>query len=266
MKMKQKMKRLLACTLAFAMLMTLSVVTKAQAAVKDNFPNKARIYTYENGLATGQVEITLADQEKSVSNVKSKDKNLIVKLTEQEKNIYYENLDNNSYTIGFGTEKSGTYTVTYDIVKNGKTVDTKKITVYAYPHPIKTLSIDGKRGNFYGSAKKGKVKVELQPGNTIKKLEVGTYKRVSKDEYGTKKVSSEMKYKTFKNGSSVTFGTSGYYYESKYDDRGNYEGNTSYHGNMNSSLFSSTSIRVTYKDKYTKETETINYVLRGYAK
>ena len=43
--MKQKMKRLLACTLAFAMLMTLSVVTEAQADEKETYPKTFRLNT-----------------------------------------------------------------------------------------------------------------------------------------------------------------------------------------------------------------------------
>ena len=170
-------------------------------------------------------------------------------------------LQENVYNIAVGTEKEGTYTVTYDIVEDGETVETKKLTVYAYPSPVKSFTTDAENNYYYGNAKKSKIKVALLPGNTIKKLEVGTYQKKT-DKNGT--TSSEIVYKSFKNGATVTLGTSNYYFKSQQGKRGSKD--SYYSGSLSSSLLSRTIIRITYQDKYTKQTEELNYNLCGLAK
>lgn len=73
MKMKQKIKRLLACTLAFAMLMTLSVVTEAQAAVKLN-KKSASIYAGETVQLklSGAKTVSWGSSNKKIATVTSK--------------------------------------------------------------------------------------------------------------------------------------------------------------------------------------------------
>ncbi len=258
--MKQKMKRLLACTLAVMMLMSMSVVMEAQAAVKDNLPTKCRLYLYEN-FNYDTVELSLANADQSIENVKSKSKDLVAKLSSRSTIISDGVTEENLYNISFGTEKEGTYTVTYDIVENGETIETKKLTVYAYPSPVKSFTTDAENNYYYGNAKKSKIKVALLPGNTIKKLEVGTYQKKT-DKNGT--TSSEMVYKSFKNGATVTLGTSNYYYKSQQGKRGSKD--SYYSGSLSSSLLSRTIIRITYQDKYTKQTEELYRNFIGLAK
>lgn len=260
MKMKQTMKRLLACTLAVVMLLTLPVTTKAQAAVKDNLPEKVRIYTSTTPWSKS-VYLTLEDTEKSIENVKSNSKNLKAELVGSYTNIQQGNVYSHSFTIGMIPFKDGTYTVTYDIVKNDKVVDTRKMEVYAYPSPIKDVTLDGKTDSYYENKAKGKIKVSLTSGNTIKKLEVGTYKMITDKNSGQKR--TDMTYKTFKNGDSVKLGTIGSYSEYGYGNRIKDE---SYSGSLNSTLKSYTEIKITYKDKYTKQEETISRAFYGLAK
>ena len=260
MKMKQTMKRFLACTLAVAMLLTLPVTTKAQAEVKDNLPKKVRVYTSDTPWSRS-VYLTLADADKSIENVKSNSSNLKAELTNCYKSIQNGTVYSNSFSIGMIPFRDGKYTVSYDIVKNDKVVSTQKMEVYAYPSPLKSVTLDGEESSSYGTKTKAKIKVSLASGNTIKKLEVGTYKVKTDKNSGQK--TSGITYKTFKNGASVKLGTSGYYYEYQWGDRVK---DDSYNGQLNSSLNSYTEIKITYKDKYTKQEETMSRGFYGLAK
>ena len=260
MKMKQTVKRLLACTLALSMLLVMPMVTTAKAEVKDDLPTKFRVYTSSTPWSR-TLSLSLADKDKSIDNVKSSSKDLQVALVGINKHYNSEQLYNNTYRIGMIPFKNGTYTVSYDIIKNKKVVDKKKITVYAYPSPKGTLKVDGKYDDYYGTKTKAKIEVTMEDGNVIKKLEVGTYKLKTDKNSGDK--SSEMVYKTFKNGATVNLGKTGYYYEYKSGERFKDEYAS---GSMDSSLNSDTMIRVTYIDKYTKQEETRTYGLYGLAK
>lgn len=182
-------------------------------------------------------------------------------LTGYNKNISNGDVSNNSFTIGMLAFKSGKYTISYDIVKNKKVVLKKKIAVYAYPYPIKSVTVDGKDNSNYGTKTKAKIKVALTSGNTLKKLEVGTYQIKTDKESGRK--SSEMTYKTFKNGATVKLGTTNYYSKGQSGDRLK---DDYFSGNLSSSLTTYTEIRITYKDKYTKQLETVYRGLYGLAK
>ena len=84
-----------------------------------------------------------------------------------------------------------------------------------------------------------------------------------KTDAGSGQKSTEMVYKTFKNGASVKLGTIGSYNQYGWGDRLKDE---SYSGRLNSSLNSYTAIRITYKDKYTKQDEERIWAFRGIAK
>lgn len=260
MKMKQTMKRFLAGTLAAVMLLTLPVTTKAQAAVKDNLPEKVRVYTSSIPWSKS-VSLTLEDTDKSIENVKSDSKNLKAELVGSNKSIQRGNVFSHSFTIGMIPFKDGVYTVTYDIVKNDKVIDTRKMKVYAYPTPLKDVKLDGKTDNYYADKAKAKIKVSLTSGNTIKKLEVGTFKIKTIKNSGQKLTNKT--YKTFKNGDFVKLGTIGSYNEYSH---GNRIKDDDYSGSLSSTLVSQTEIRITYKDKYTKQEETITRNFYGLAK
>ena len=238
------------------MLMTLPVTTKAQAEVKDNLPQKARIFTYDTP-SSSSVKLTLKDPKKTIENVKSGSSKLKVGLVGDRTVIQQGNVTDHSFTIGMVAFEDGTYTVTYDIVKDKKVIATNKIKVYAYPSPIKSITLDGKKVSFYGTKTKAKIKVSLVSGNTIKKLEVGTQK-TKKDTKNT-----EVVYKTFKNGDAVKLGTIASYIQYGWGDRLK---DDFFGGNMYTSSMSDTHIRITYKDKYTKQDEVKTLSLFGIAK
>ena len=259
MKMKQAMKRIVACTLAITMLMTLTVTTKAQAEVKDNLPKKVRLYTSNQGRDSEcTVGLSLADEKKSITNVKSNSKNLVAQYAGYTYHMFAGEVNQNDHLIGLVATRTGEYTVTYDIVKSGTVVSSETMQVYAYPNPAH-VSLDGDNGPYYRDKTKAKVKVSLDSGNKIKKLEVGTYK-MSSDE-GRKR--SEVSYKTFKNGDIVKLGNVPQYYEYHNGDRLKDQW---YSASCNDSLMAYTLIRITYMDKYSKQEETITMRYYGWAK
>lgn len=258
MKMKQTMKRLLACTLAVMTLLTLPVTTKAQAEVKDNLPEKVRYYTSGEG---GAGILTLSDTKQTIENVKSSSSYLKAELLRRNTDIRDGVVYRNDLTIGLYPLKDGKYAVTYDIVKNNQVVSNLKMEVYAYPSPVKSVTLDGKTESFYGTKTKAKIKVSLDKGNTIKKLEIGTYQIKTDTITGRKQ--SELTYKTFKNGATVQLGTKSDYYEFVNNDRLK---DDYFNGSLRSSLNSRTYIRITYKDKYTGQEETITKTFYGQAK
>ena len=171
-------------------------------------------------------------------------------------------VEKNEYEIEFRTEKSGTYKVTYDIIKDGVAIDTEEITVYAYASPVKSVTVDGKNDRFVGNKKTGKVKVTLASGNKIQKLEVGTFQKPQNSSTMTYK----MTYQSFKNGASVKFGATDQILQFSNGNLNDTSEDGDFSAYLRDSLFARTFIRVTYIDKYTKQTESTIIVLRGFAK
>lgn len=258
MKMKQKMKRLLACTLALAMLMTLSVVTEAQADVKGTYPKTFRLNTSDIWNQQ-QVTLTFDEYGMDIANIKTSSPNLIAKRCYHYANSYESSNPVNYSMMGFAAKKDGTYTVTYDIVKDKKVVSSEKMTVYAYPTPIKSMLLDGSSNLTYKYKKQAKVKVELKAGNKIKKLEVGSYKETKPV---PDMVRTELTYKTFKNGGTVKLSPVAMWESMEDGDRKSDD----YCGYLVSSLYSQTPIKITYVDKYTKQEEELIINLCGWSK
>lgn len=245
-------KKLIALVLMVVMVVTL-MPTPALAAEKDSIPTKARMRG--NDWDDDAIQIELADTTQTIANVKSNSKNAIAKITRTSVTIREGETSEykNEITIGVYTKKNGTYTISFDILdKDGKAVSSNKVKVYAYDSPLKSISVEGKdKNSSLLSKKSGKVKVALESGNKIKKLEYGVYTAVKSDSDSSNKY--EIKYKTFKNGEKITYGSNPYMYDYEYkSDYSNY-----YSSDMSTSLVAPTIIRITYIDKYTKQEETI---------
>ncbi len=256
--MKRILKKMVISCLVAAVIAAGILPAGVSAAKKDNFPSKVRMFYVSD---EGAIEIELADEKQSIGNIKTSSKDLFAMLTGSE--YSYERLEGgssitNQYTIGLYGEKDGTYTVSFDILdENNKKVSTKKVLVYKYPSPVKSVTMNGKlQEDNWLSEKSAKVKVSLSSGNKIQKLEYGVYE-IIENEGQTR---SEIVYKTFKNGSSVTFGTQSYYYANDYTYEN--EGQEFGHRYFNTGIDCPTYIRVVYYDKYTKQNEA--YVIHYY--
>ena len=228
------------CVVLFA---AIAFVLSPQARINaaTNLPSKARAFT--NMQSSISYDNPAGKRIKSVS---SNSKNLIAKITNQ---AYVSN-DNgkttttNTATISLYGLKDGKYTVTVNFTDNTK----KKITVYSYPKPY-SIKVDGKdMSNILTNKSKIKVKVSMTKGNTLKDLKYSAEKKVKSDnEYTTNTV-----YTKFKNGQSIKVNKQPNHYSSTYK-------NDSYEiTHYSDGLFAYTRVLVSWKDKYTKQTETFD--------
>lgn len=248
-------KKLCGLFLAFTMILSAVIPTIAHAAEKDDIPTKVRLF---RGWEERAIQIELADTTQAIANIKTDNKNLFAMLTgsesvlTQEEGVVNAAETKNSFTIGLYSKKDGTYTVSFDIIdKNKKKVEAKKIKVYAYGSPVKSITFDGKQPNGNElSGNSAKVKVTLLSGNTIKKLQYGVYK--IKEE--NNETNSDIAYTTFKNNGKVTFGTKAYTYshDSSYENDGYVRKQKYFYTSMNCPTY----ISITYYDQYTKQNET----------
>lgn len=249
----KKAKKLFSIFLILTMMVAL-FPGSAMAAKKDTIPTKVRFFHYSSERA---ISIELADATQSIDNITTDSKNLYAKLTGSELNLEQgPNTDGsnnrNNYYIGLRSKKNGTYTVRFDIMdEDGNKVETKEVKVYAYDSPVKSITFDGKKNDVYQLVgKSAKVKVTLESGNKIEKLEYGVYKLVKENTSNR----SEEVYKSFKNGEKITFGTQPYYYLDEYSNE--YEDYSNQSKYFNSGMEAPTYIRITYYDKYTEQNET----------
>lgn len=248
------LKKMCSLVLVFAVLLTF-LPASIKAASKDEIPTKVRMYPYDWNEEA--IQISLADPNQSIKDVKTDNKNISALLTGRtqrlETGTNVEEVSENTFSIGIRAKKSGTYTVSFTIIdEDNKKVADKKVKVYVYDSPIKSVKFDGKeQKNSELSGKSAKVKIALTSGNTIKKLEYGVLK-IKSDENSK---NTETVYKTFKNGGKVTFGTQAYYYSN--ENNNEYDDYTYKYNYFNTGMTKPTYIRITYKDKYTKQNEII---------
>lgn len=251
--MKSQMKKLTMFLASLFLCLGFLFCTGMQTEAASSIPSKVRIYS---GYASDYgFEVVLPKTGDTIKNLKSSSKNLLVKRT----NISDYSSGSNSWYIGTLAKKEGTYKVTFDIYRSGKKVSSKTITVYAKnDSAVKTCKFSAKVSSYdLTTAKTSTVKVTMNKGYTLKKIEVGVL--------STKKTgdstSSEYTYKTIKNGGKFTLNTKAYYSESTYGSL-----SSSYYSHyLSDSLTASTPIRITYVDKYTKETATTTYSLCRWA-
>lgn len=256
----KSLKRIAAMLLTLVMMLTIVPADTVKAA-SDNFPTKFRVNYYWGN--EDRTEIQMPDHHTYIKNVKSMNANLIAGLVSYDYASFEKNPD--TYILGFIAKKEGTYDITYDVMKDSKKLKTVKAKVYAYSNPI-SVKLDGVNGSFYGDKTTAKLNVTALNGNTIQKIEVGTYKKTEEKDNNdwsqSEKVSSVLNYQTVKNNSKIKLGTTGYYFKNVTD----YTEEDSYYEYFRSDLMSRTFVRVTYKDKYTKQNEQYEISFSGLAK
>lgn len=277
-------RRIMACALAVAVAISTFAVapinTEAAAPKKNTYVlDSKKGVAYPTKVRAGIMgkynteEVYLINEGDYVSGVKSNSSDLIVKLTK--KSVYTGNqystndiLGNGEgikckayYTITFYAKKKGTYNVTVT-VKNAKKKTTckKKIKVYAeeYSYPVNYCKYAGKLCDVYNltNKKSGKIKVKMNKGFKLQKIEVGTYAAGKTKEYDPEPV-----FKKVKNNSKISLATSTKYqsdvYEYSYGD-GDYSYERGYDVEY---LYPITIVRITYKDTKLGTVQTIDYDL-----
>lgn len=232
------------------------------SAASLSYPTKLHIgLGYANADA---IEIKLASAGDKIKNIKSSSKNLIAYQTSLDiyRSSYSQSDERNAAGIGVYAKKKGTYTVKFSIYdKSGKKKSTKSVKIYANnDSAVKSFKVDGKDiySLNYVNKKTAKIKVTMNKGYKLKKIEVGTYKQTKSGN----RTDSEMKYKKVKNGSKITLGTKRYYHSYKDEETSSYDSNYYYYNeNWRKGMTAPTEIRVTYTDKYTKQTATAYYTI-----
>lgn len=274
--MKSKnIKKLFAATLAMGLLFTAPVTADAATTTKTTTISAQSEYLYNSGISnSGAIYVKLDEPGDYITNIKSKNPSLIAKQAYAYSYYYktpdstYNGSDYNAI-IGLYAKKNLTTSVTFDVYgENNKKKETKTVKVIvkstSYKSPVKSVTFSGKpiEYNKLYSAKSGKVKVKMNKNFKLLKLEVGTYTSPKKTiEGNTIRHDSEMVYKKFKNNSKITLGKYGYNYSyyTKYSDGKRYLSSSS-------DILATTSIRITYLDKKTKNTGTIYYTIHKLAK
>ena len=232
-----------------------------------SYPKKVRAGVGAN--YSSSITVNFAKKGDVVKNLKFDKKALMIKKTrtysyvdsyvnEQGKVVTEESF----YTrFTFYAKKAGTHKIKFDIFRKGKKVGkTKTIEVVAAGNGalISSVKVGGKNvieNNMHGysypaTSKKAKVSFTLAKGAKITKVEVGKYDKKGKLVY--KKVN--------KKGSTVTFSTIGYGYDSKYTSTySNYSYNT-----WQRDYWAYTNFRITYTDSYSaqpKEKNVVEYTI-----
>lgn len=226
-------------------------------------------YRYANG--GDDYTSVSTDSDDRVVNVKSSSKNLLAKKTRERRitrtdvDYDYKTAQNITTTttsyedayISYFAKKAGKYTVTFDVAdKDGKVKCTKSITViargssnYTYVSPVKSIKYAGKdlwMHSPYATRTKGKIQVKMNKGYKLVSLEVG-------------KINSkgETVYKKVKNGKNITLAKSIRYITTDSDSY--YSAKTTV-----DRLFPYTYLKVTYKNKKTKEVDYTTHVINTF--
>ena len=264
------LKRMCSGLLALVMALSLAVVAmpaEAEAAKETGIkscPSKCRIMTEE---LYEEVELELKSAKYEIASVTSSNKKNLKAEVVSEDRYYYASdgsVDNDdcTYRIGLFAKKEGKYTVT---VKIKKTDDpnfsySKKITVYAKnDSPFKKVTVNGKSMNwdyYYTTRKQMKFNVKAASGYKIEKIEIGSYK-VTKDENGDKR--SDYVYKAVKSKSTASFKLEKTPYTYSWSNNHSYDDYEYSSSSYREDIAAPTIVRITYKDKYTKLSDTRSY-------
>lgn len=268
------LKRMIGGFLALILALGLAVVSvpaTAQAAAETGIktcPSKIRITPgYADDWA---MDLELKSAMYYVKSLKSSSKNFKAEVVYENVNFRetdgtVEN-DENSCTIGMYAKKEGKYTLTITIGKedDANFVYNKKVTVFAKSDsPFKKVTVNGKTDDWdrvYSAKKKIKFAVTAASGYKIQKIEVGTYKS-TKDENGN--VRSDIVYKAQKSKKMVSFTLSTKPYQYSYSNSHKSNDSSSKYqyqnGNWREDMAAPTIVRITYKDKWTKQPDTRSY-------
>ena len=242
--------------LALLMVITvLAVPTPAAAAERGGVPTKVRIYpgSYDNNA----IEFNYVNSGDQIKNIKSSSNNLIAKQTYQreESEAHSDYSTSSNYAqIGLYAKKEGKYKVKFDIYSKDGTVkrSSHTVTVFAKSDAaVKSITLDGKdiwdanNSSAFTTKKSAKLSVKMSSGYTLKKITIRTY---DKDGKSVEKV--------VKNNKKITLGQYGYAYSYNYQSEYSPE---YYYGYWYKYLNAPTYIEITYKDKWTKEEDTVTY-------
>lgn len=241
--MKQQPKRTLSFLAAICMLITCLMIPNGPAAASTS-PKQAHVWVKE----TGRFTVKFDEGDYKIANLKSSNKNLLLRTTYVSASARKRDYDKDNpwgyAEVGIYAKKKGTYTVTFDVVDKQNTVrKSHSLKVYATTDSaIKKVTFAGSM-EFYGIAPKakGKFKVTMTKGYQLKSITMTTYNKAGKAI--TKKI---------KNGSNITLGS--------YRSKNIYESSKE-REDWNADLLAATEIRITYKDKYTKDIDTAYYTL-----
>lgn len=251
-------KRISSLLLALLMVITVfAVPAPVSAAERGSVPTKVRVYptSYDDSA----IEFNYANPGDQIKNLKSSSKNLVVKQTyqQEESEAHAYTTPSNYARIGVYAKKEGKYTVSFDIYSKDGSVkrSSHKVTVYAKSDsPVSSIKLDGKSiwdtdaYSAFTTKKSGKLSIKMASGYTLKKITVRTY---DKDGKTLEKV--------VKNNKKITLGQYGYSYSYDYQSSYNPE---SWYAYWSKSIGAPTYIEITYKDKWTKQNETVTYSIR----
>lgn len=267
------LKKMLGGFLAFALILgtaAVSVPVTAQAAANyfKNCPSKLRIYTgYADNYALEDIQLTSAKY--YIKSVTSSSKNLKAEVVYESADYDEENgvvnKDSSSYNIGMYAKKEGTYKLKLQVAdaSTDKVVQTKTVTVYAKnDSPFKKVTVNGKADydweRYYSTKKKIKFAVTAAKGYTIQKIEIGTCKTVT-DENGDTQTDYTYKKVSSKKSASFTLSTKAYTYSYTNEYKSEYSKSVSRYSSWYESMGAPTIVRVTYKDKWTKQPATQSF-------
>ncbi|MCR5418862.1 MAG: hypothetical protein K6E84_08095 [Lachnospiraceae bacterium] len=238
-------------------------------------PLSSYITSKQTGGGGGNASIYVTSQYPYVSNVKCNNKKFKVKLTQKRFQEYDGTKSVSGYSIGYYAKKKGKAKISFDVLdKDGKKVETKSFTVTAkeYTYPIKYVKYGSQyvtggplkendkgvlveNNMAYTTKKSGKLKIKMNKGYKLDKIEVTTYKKngmpVTKTIKNNKKISV----------TSAIKGTQVMKYTSPYGASNNYTEST-YHNPM----MLSTRLYIYYTNKKTKEKGTDWYYIYFYNK
>lgn len=248
--MKKVMKKVVCCMLAIGMLASVMLIPGVQAQAS-TAPARAHAEVFSENYFT----VKLAAGEFKIANLKSSSKkNLIVRTTYTDS--YSE--EGGEARITLYAKKKGKYKVSFDVVDHSNRVKQHhvvKVTA-TYESAVKKISIGGKTvydsvNPVFGTAvfpkAKGKLKVKMTKGYSIKSIEMITY-----DKTGNSIVTP------INNGKKIKLGQ----FRSKYVSSSNRLGYEYWYGD----LFADTEFHIKYIDKYTNEERSQYFVVHRFAK
>ncbi|MDO4633130.1 MAG: hypothetical protein Q4B01_04665 [Eubacteriales bacterium] len=245
----------LMAVMIFLILLTGAVSVQA-APVKA--PKKVHISVQ----SVGSFTVTYSQPGDHIKNLKSGSKMLVTKVGGHCVDYYYgsDGSTGSEGQISLYAKKPGTYTVKFDVYnKNGQKRSSHKVKVYATAGGvIKEVKINGKSSYpAFTTASRVKVKIKLNASYKLKSLAYSVRYKTSAaedpDADGSDDISEKydrISYKKFSNGGIVKLDPmSSFKHTSHETEDGTYISWTD-------SLASETTVRVTYLDKITGETDT----------
>lgn len=236
---------ILALVLATAMTVALMAVPAIPVAAADtgSVPSKVRIYSgYYDNYA---IQFSYKNPGDKIKHLKTSSKNLVARQTyHSEYSESYSPTFAGRVQIGLYAKKEGKYTVTFDIYsKNGKVKrGSHKVTVYAKnDSPFRSITLDGKDADdpSHAAKKSAKLSVKMAKGYALKSIQV-----ITGDKNG-KQVEKKVK-----NNQKITFGQYAFIDSYSSDD---------YYSYWSKGMNATTTIAITYKDKYSKQLDTRFY-------